>query len=771
MNFITVIISEELTYALGNTLLHSLWQGAAVVLILTTIRLGLRRFSSNSNYLISVTALVLIFCMSVFTFISSFQSKTTLKSELYQLSPEETFLSQPSQVTQEKKLDNKANHFQAGINSITNYFYLYLPLIVTIWLSGLLVQSFRFAGGFLYNQRLKINKTNKVAPAWESRFQALCQKTGISQTVRLLESAIIKIPIVIGHLKPIILLPIGMISQLPQNQVEAILIHELAHIKRKDYLLNLFQSIIDILFFYHPAVKWISAIVSEERENCCDDIAINISGDKLNFAKALVNIQSSQFNSHNYVIAAVGKRRQLFQRISRLFSHPHTNSGLTEKLISTVIIVLCFITVAAHSQSYFYKQDLKTNIAVMPLLPEIQMLQGSPNSIIDSAQTETILANQPTEIKENKTRFAKKLNIIKNKKPLEKINTNQDKEEIIQIKNQTKYQATLLFPAQKNRFVRVQLAEKTVKELYLDKVRIYDWELDNYWLLMDKFIKPHFDYMKSQKKFKKYYSIIENEYAKTKERFEKSLVHKKMLSKEFYMSEDKFRERYEDLKTSKKFERRHLEDEREKLVDELEHRGQIKRKTNKKEMYKEHREHEEEIRKHLEIEKTEDIKKDIDNDRKHEERRIILEEKLNKIEKQLQEQHHEINEKSEKELQRMKHGIHEMEKQIHEENSISKRRRLEIEEDIRQDRENLEKRIRGVKKKISDVNEKFIVNELLKDGLIQDEDGYSFEMTNKYLKVNKKKQPKKIYEKYKEIVKSRYGVKFHGKLKFIISTR
>ena len=594
MNFITQIISEELTFALGNTLFHSLWQGAAVALVLATIQLGLRRFSSKGKYLVGVAALVLILSLSVLTFVSSYQSKIELKTDLSQMSAGETFDSQPSDLTTDNALNNKKNYIKNGLNFITNHFYLNMPLIVLIWLIGLIVQSFRFAGGVIYNQRLFVNKTKKISAVWEKRFQTLKKKTGVQQSVRLIESALIKTHIVIGHLKPVILLPIGLLARLPQDQVEAILIHELAHIKRKDYLLNLFQSIIDVLFFYHPAVRWISSVVSEERENCCDDIVVRVSGDKLNFAKALANIQSYQFEVHNYAVAAIGKHGKLFQRISRLFYSTQPNSGMTEKLISILIIALCFVTVAAHSQSFFNTQELKIKSGVITLIPDIQTLQASSISSDKSSILKTKVVGDSVKTTEHKAGVTKNNN-TKNVKTEDRFvvkQENKNQETVVQIKNQNKNKATLIFPAQRNRFVRVHLEKNNVKELYLDKIRIYDWELDNYLLLMNEFVKPHFDYMNIQKKFKKYYPVLKDEYKKTKERFEKSLAHKKMFSKEFHISEDKSRERFEDVRKFNEFEMRHIEEEREKLIDELEHQ-----------------ELEEEIRKHREIEEIDEIEK------------------------------------------------------------------------------------------------------------------------------------------------------------------
>src|SRR4030095_11498069 len=95
-----------------------------------------------------------------------------------------------------------------------------------------------------------------------------------------LQSSLTKVPVVIGHLKPVILFPIGILNSLPQNEVEAILLHELAHIARNDFLINLLQQFTEIIFFFNPAVIWVSSCIKSERENCCDDIAISVTQDK-----------------------------------------------------------------------------------------------------------------------------------------------------------------------------------------------------------------------------------------------------------------------------------------------------------------------------------------------------------------------------------------------------------------------------------------------------------------------------------------------------------
>ena len=119
---------------------------------------------------------------------------------------------------------------------------------------------------------------------------ALAARLGIRRPVRLLESARVQVPVVIGALRPVLLLPASALTGLAPAQVEAVLAHELAHIRRHDYPVNLLQSAAETLLFYHPGVWWLSARIRAEREHCCDDIAVRVCGDAVGYAEALTSI-------------------------------------------------------------------------------------------------------------------------------------------------------------------------------------------------------------------------------------------------------------------------------------------------------------------------------------------------------------------------------------------------------------------------------------------------------------------------------------------------
>ena len=164
----------------------------------------------------------------------------------------------------------------------------YLPLVVLAWLLGLVVLSGRLAGGLLYAGRLRRAGTQALGAEWQQRLAALAARAGLRRPVALLESARVAGPLVLGHLRPAILLPLGAVAGLPPQLLEALLAHELAHVVRRDYLLNLGLAVAEVLFFYHPGVWFMASCLRAERENCCDDQAAALcGGDRLRVARAL----------------------------------------------------------------------------------------------------------------------------------------------------------------------------------------------------------------------------------------------------------------------------------------------------------------------------------------------------------------------------------------------------------------------------------------------------------------------------------------------------
>jgi len=191
-----------------------------------------------------------------------------------------------------------------------------LPYVVSGWLIGVFALSVWHLGGWAQLQRLRKKMVKKVDASLYNKLKVLAERLKVNRAVQLMESAMVQIPTVIGWLRPMILLPASALTGLSAEQLEAILAHELAHVKRFDYLVNILQTVVEILGFYHPAVWWISHKIRAERENCCDDLAVSISGDRVCYAKALTSMEEIRAGRGELAVAADGGN--LFKRICRL---------------------------------------------------------------------------------------------------------------------------------------------------------------------------------------------------------------------------------------------------------------------------------------------------------------------------------------------------------------------------------------------------------------------------------------------------------------------
>ncbi|WP_337043104.1 M56 family metallopeptidase [Emticicia sp. 17c] len=304
-------LSENLSSALGWTLIHSLWQGVVIVLAFSVLRYFFK--SSHARYWQGIGALGLQFVGAVATFLLVYEPAEKSLADKPKFMP--LFMQNTA-----TNLDT-VSVFAAGklsfIQQVELFLQRNLDTIVLFWVIGASILLIRLVIGFVYVQKLKVQQVNPVAQEVQALMQRLQARINLNKPIRLLESARAAVPMTIGWIKPIILLPVGIMAGLTTTQLEAVLAHELAHIKRYDYLINIFQSVVEILFFYHPATWFISAQVRDERENCCDDFAVNVCGDRLVLAKALTQVATYQHQPR--LAMAFGAKRQTFMdRIKRI---------------------------------------------------------------------------------------------------------------------------------------------------------------------------------------------------------------------------------------------------------------------------------------------------------------------------------------------------------------------------------------------------------------------------------------------------------------------
>src|SRR5437773_1547670 len=278
----------SLIHTLGWTLLHSLWQGTLAAVGLAALLTVVPARAARSRYALSVATLLVMLALPLATGLRLGSERLWTDAAPYTLT------------TRMRAVEPA------------------LPWVVARWLVGVLLMSAHTAWGWLATQRLRTVGTRPVPEAWWQTLAALATRLRVSQPVRLLASALIAVPAVIGWWRPVILIPVSVLTGggLTPLQLDALLAHELAHVRRHDYLVNLLQSVVETLLFYHPAVWWISAQVRQERENCCDDWAVKICGDRLDYARALASLEEFRGASPQVAMAAGGA--SLLQRIRRL---------------------------------------------------------------------------------------------------------------------------------------------------------------------------------------------------------------------------------------------------------------------------------------------------------------------------------------------------------------------------------------------------------------------------------------------------------------------
>lgn len=351
------LLPQNVIQALGWSLLHSLWQGAFLAIILGILLLFLRKFSSATRYLIIAFFMVLHVAIIPLNFINHYHPVVSNSEDNLKVNPSEpTSLKVSKHDVQEQDY----NIITEKVNQkFTGYFDLHLPLIVTIWFVGVTILLLRYLAQLAYVQRLISHGVQPFPPQLYDVIRKLEEKINIHRNVKYLQTFRISSPMTVGWLKPVVLFPIGLFAKLDPSEVEAILLHELAHIKRNDYLVNVFQSLATILLFYHPATWWISGLLHQERENCCDDLVIELSGKPDEYATTLIHLQEQKLKAMKTSLSISGKKSSFTQRILRLLqdSIPSANR-FREGFITAMVLVCGFIFLAATTKEPIQKQEL-----------------------------------------------------------------------------------------------------------------------------------------------------------------------------------------------------------------------------------------------------------------------------------------------------------------------------------------------------------------------------------------------------------------------------
>jgi len=288
----------------AQALMHFLWQGALVGLAAWIALFLLERAKASTRYAVALGALLL---MAVLPFATAFR----LAGEIPRPAPAAVDAAPAAAPLV------KAPETAGGAATVRTFGASLLPWIFNLWLAGVAALSLVHLGGLR-----RVRHLSRQGRPMEEALQALARdlgrRVGVRRAVALLESAAVSVPATVGWLRPVVLVPVSALTGLTPRQLEAILAHELAHVRRHDYLVNLLQTAVETLLFYHPAVWWVSAQVRRERENCCDDLAVTVCGDRLNYARALVELEGLRAAAPRLALAATGG--SLAGRVRRLLA-------------------------------------------------------------------------------------------------------------------------------------------------------------------------------------------------------------------------------------------------------------------------------------------------------------------------------------------------------------------------------------------------------------------------------------------------------------------
>jgi GWxTD domain-containing protein len=317
-------MSTTMINALGLTLAHFLWEGAAIALLL----LLFWRAGARTRYAAACAALAAmpIACAVTYWLVREVGrpalSQRVLALDLTRVAPLES-----------------SGAWSGAPLSLWRW-------VVPIWMAGVAIFYLRSVGGWIAARRLRFAGVRPPSAEWQERFTALCARAGVARVVSLVESCVTEVPVVIGYLRPVVLLPAGVATGLSTGQVEALLLHELAHIRRHDYLVNLLQNVVEGLLFYHPAVWWVSHVIRTEREHCCDDAVVELRGDARGYASALAALESMR--APQAALAASGG--SLVKRVRRLLRQPEGPQGSPLTTVAAGVLLVAAATMLSAWQ-------------------------------------------------------------------------------------------------------------------------------------------------------------------------------------------------------------------------------------------------------------------------------------------------------------------------------------------------------------------------------------------------------------------------------------
>lgn len=351
---------NNLIQATGWSILHSLWQAALVYALLLPSQMRIFRLKAKLKYNLAFAANTIIFICFIATFLSVFKWPAAQQS-----------VSTMQVITDTNLLSHS---FLSAI--LVPYAEKIFPFLVLLYGIGLLIQSVIVFKGYNKIQSLKRAARISIPEEWNLLFEALTKKLNISKHVSFHLSNHVNVPLVIGFFKPVVLFPVALVAQMEMKHIEAILIHELSHIRRNDYLFNLVRTLIETILFFNPFVWLTGRFIDIEREHACDDLVVDLTNTPLTYAHALLQLELlADQSSPVFALAATGKNQHLYQRIKRITAMKTNYMNSKQKLFAVALTLTTIISLAwinpARSDQQLKRSKLSKDTAL--LSPSVQL--------------------------------------------------------------------------------------------------------------------------------------------------------------------------------------------------------------------------------------------------------------------------------------------------------------------------------------------------------------------------------------------------------------
>ncbi len=369
-------ISDATIKAICWTLIHSLWIGMIIALLAGVIVSLTRKSAAALRYRLLCAVLVLFVISIGITWYIEARSGATIPV----MTVGATVLINSTAASPSTYIAAAQN--QNIIDRSREFLNQNMSIIFLVWLLFFVLKSLKMVSGLLYIQRIRNYKIHPVSEELKHKIELFSSQVGIRRAVRLVQSELVKVPVAVGWLKPVILLPLGIALQLTPEQLDGILWHELAHIHRRDYLVNILQGLVETVFFFNPGLLWLSSLIRTEREACCDDMVLSRMSRKANYLEALLSFGYGEFKQAGLAMS-IGSGNQLRDRLKRMISQENKRLGVVEKivLVTGIIVLSAFAGITTKEVMHATNtSDKKDDTSAHFFYVEHQWSRSGPNA-------------------------------------------------------------------------------------------------------------------------------------------------------------------------------------------------------------------------------------------------------------------------------------------------------------------------------------------------------------------------------------------------------